>query len=117
MSVDELGGILFGRKLRLRVASWVLSKSEETFYLSEAAEGAGYSASGVRAELERLESLGMVMRFPYSGSGRLYYQRLDSPFWKIIRAADDALREAEQAGSETLGEQVSGALPDRGGDR
>jgi hypothetical protein len=92
MNVDELGHSLFGRKLRLRVALWVLETGEAPFYLSEAAEGAGYTASGVRAELDRLESLGMLMRFPYGGSGRLYYQRLQSPYWEIIAAADTALR-------------------------
>jgi hypothetical protein len=88
--VEKLGHFLFGRKLRLRVALWVLEQ-EETFFLTQAAKGIDYSASGVREELDRLEHLGMVRRLEYHGSGKAYYMRSDGPLWRVIEAARDAL--------------------------
>ncbi|HEY7874574.1 MAG TPA: hypothetical protein VIG64_05575 [Actinomycetota bacterium] len=91
MDEDQLGHILFGRRLRLRVLLWVLG-ADQPFFLTEAAQGIGYSASGVSAELERLVELGMLARHdPLPGERRVYYSRTDTPLWNIIEAARIAL--------------------------
>jgi predicted ArsR family transcriptional regulator len=96
MDLDELGHNLFGRRLRLRVALWVQNAPSDVFSLSEAADGVGYSPSGVRQELDRLERLGMIDRYPYSGVGRAYYGRSQSPLWRVVAAAEAALAEIQE---------------------
>jgi DNA-binding MarR family transcriptional regulator len=98
-SLDEIGASLFGRRLRLRVALWVLAREErESFYQSQVADGVAYSVSGVVAELDRLVDLGMIRRLrPEHGDRRVYYVRMVSPLWEIIRAAHTAV-ELEQRG-------------------
>jgi hypothetical protein len=91
VDVELVGRNLFGRRLRLRVLLWVLS-ADETFFLKEAADEIGYSASGVRDEFERLVDLGMLLRNPpLAGDRRTYYSRTDSPLWDIIEATRLAL--------------------------
>lgn len=88
MELAEIGDRLFGRTLRLRVAAWVLSHDEESFFQSEAASGVGYTASGVAEELARLADLGMVDRMErLPGGNRQYYTKLRSPLWNVIQAA------------------------------
>jgi hypothetical protein len=89
--VDEVGDLLFGRKLRLRLALWVLRR-DDRFYQAEAAKGVNYSASAVADELDRLVELGMLAGQPAeSGDRRRYYKKLDHPLWAIIEAVDAAV--------------------------
>jgi hypothetical protein len=69
-----------------------------------------YSASAVAAELDRLIELGMLKeRSAETGDRRRYYQRVDSPMWKIIEAAEEVVepRPASQEG----GRGSRGVLP------
>ena len=97
-TLDELSDRLFGRSLRLKVAGWVLTRDDPVFYQTQAALGVGYPPSGVVQELDRLVGLGMVVRHdPTPGDRRQYYTRVESPFWPIIQAALDALKDQEPA--------------------
>jgi hypothetical protein len=87
-----VGRKLFGRALRLRVALWVFRRTDPSFYQTEAAEGVRYTASAVITELDRLVELEMLREDPAkSGDRRKYYERVESPLWKIIQAADEVL--------------------------
>ncbi|MEP7223755.1 MAG: hypothetical protein ABI783_02190 [Actinomycetota bacterium] len=87
-----LGEGLFGRALRLRVAYWVMSREDPSFFQTEAVTGVGYAASGVVQELNRLVRLGMITRHEKTpGDRRLYYTRSESPLWKIVHAAAAAV--------------------------
>ena len=97
-TLEEVGQELFGRRLRLAVASWVLLREDPTFYQTEAARGVNYTASAVTMELELLVSLGMLKK--QSMGRRLYYTRLESPLWGVIRAALDAVGEGPEDLSE-----------------
>ena len=92
-TADRLGDLLFGRRLRLRVAMWVSRCPDRPFYLGEVAAGVRYTPSGVRDELARLKQLGMIKRAPrQAGTRRVYYERLDSPLWAIIDSASRCVR-------------------------
>lgn len=97
---DEIGASLFGRRLRLHVALWVLARKErEPFYQSEVARGVDYSVSGVSSELDRLVDLEMIRKLqPEHRDRRVYYVRTASPLWEIIRAVDTAVGSAEKRG-------------------
>lgn len=85
----DVGATLFGRPLRLAVASWVLDN--EYFFQGQAADGVGYQATAVRAELDRLDHLGMLITHPVTSDGRRqYFTRVsDHPLWKVVEAARD----------------------------
>ncbi len=92
--VDHLGKLLFGRPVRLRVLLWVFSRGAAVFYQSEAATGVGYSAGAVAAELDRLETLGMVTKFGRPvGNERQNYVRVDHRYWDIVAAAKSSLEQ------------------------
>jgi DNA-binding MarR family transcriptional regulator len=107
---DLVSEKLFGSELRLRVAFWVHRRGKRRFFQAEAADGVRYSASAVAAELDRLIELGMLKeRSAETGDRRRYYQRIDSPMWKIIEAAEEVVepRPASQEG----GRGSRGVLP------
>jgi DNA-binding MarR family transcriptional regulator len=84
-SLSTLGDRLFGRALRLRVAAWILSEAEESFFQGQVAAGVNYTASAVADELERLVELRMIVRHDkLAGDRRLYYSKTASPLWDII---------------------------------
>ncbi|MEM7093169.1 MAG: hypothetical protein AAF567_09220 [Actinomycetota bacterium] len=87
--MEQVGKILFGRPLRLRVLLYVLERLDDdaaSFYQKEAAQAVDYGASAVTTELDRLIDLGMLARVEVEGSRRLYYQPLgDNPLWNAIR--------------------------------
>ena len=92
-TLDQLSDRLFGRRLRLQVASWILLHEQASFFQGQAAQGIGYSAGEVTKELNRLVDLGMIIRHEISaGDRRQYYTRVDEcPFWEIIRVARAAV--------------------------
>jgi hypothetical protein len=86
LPVDQVGELLFGRAMRLVLASWVLARLDPLFYQSEAALGTGFSQSNVRDELDRLIQVGMVQEIPrHRGDRRRYYLRTESPLWDAVR--------------------------------
>ena len=90
-NADDLGKLLFGRPLRLRVLLWVRG-TEAAFFQAEAASGVTYSAAAVTSELDRLVDLEMVRRFSRPNNvGRLYYQRTASPLWAIADVVAEVL--------------------------
>ena len=89
--IDEVGDLLFGRKLRLHLALWVLRRDSE-FYQTEAAKAVDYTPSAVADELDRLVQLEMLQDQPAESDGRRrYYRKRNSPLWAIIEAADGAV--------------------------
>lgn len=98
--MERVGGILFGRRLRLRVAFWVLDWLEQDrgpFYQTQAALGVEYSASSVAQELDRLIDLGMVtpLETTSGASRRSYFLPLPHPLWDVIRVAREAIDQIE----------------------
>ena len=94
MDLDNVGKLLFGRSLRLRVAAWILGRGlEAPFFQAEAAAGVMYSASAVASELDRFIELGMLSKFDDEGSSRrLYYLcNKGNPLWSAVQAAVDAV--------------------------
>jgi len=87
-SVDEVGELLFGRRLRLRVLLWAFAQ-DDVFNQSEAAKGVGYNSSGeVAKELERLVQLEMLVKFGRpSRVGPQNYRRVDHLGWGVADAA------------------------------
>jgi hypothetical protein len=87
-SVDVVGELLFGRRLRLRVLLWAAEQSG-TFNQSEAAKGVDYNSSGeVAKELERLVHLGMLVKYGRpSRVGPQNYRRAEHPGWDVAGAA------------------------------
>ncbi len=87
-SVDDLGELLFGRRLRLRVLLWAFGQ-DDVFNQSEAAKGVGYHSSGeVAKELERLVQLEMLVKFGRpSRVGPQNYRRVDHLGWGVADAA------------------------------
>jgi hypothetical protein len=88
-SVDVVGDLLFGRRLRLRVLLWA-SNQTRAFNQSEAARGVDYNSSGeVAKELERLVHLEMLQKFgrPSRVGPQNYLRIQDHPGWGIATAA------------------------------
>lgn len=74
------------------MAHWILGHEHPLFFQAQIAQALRYSAGAVAEELSRLVALGMLEKEPKTGSERRqYYRRTDSPLWKVIRAAVDAL--------------------------
>lgn len=90
--VDDVGELLFGRRLRLRVLLWAAAQPEP-FHQSQAARGVDYSSSGeVAKELERLHELGMLRKFGRSNRrGPQRYVRIEHPGWAIAEATARAV--------------------------
>jgi len=87
-SVDVVGELLFGRRLRLRVLLWAVEQGS-AFNQSEAAKGADYNSSGeVAKELERLVQLGMLVKYGRpTRVGPQNYRRVEHPGWDVADAA------------------------------
>jgi len=87
-TVDTVGELLFGRRLRLRVLLWALDRTG-AFNQSEAAKGVDYNSSGeVAKELERLVQLGMLVKYGRpSRVGPQNYRRVEHPGWDVAGAA------------------------------
>jgi hypothetical protein len=83
--------LLFGRKCRLAVATWVLRHPKGRFFQSEPRDIEHASASNITQELNRLVQLGMLDVEHPDDSRRVYYVRTNSALWEIITAALDAI--------------------------
>jgi hypothetical protein len=90
LDADEVGRQLFGRPCRLALAIWIVRHDKPRFYQSEPPREVilqGY----VAGELDRLVRLGMLEEERRDDVRRVYYERTNSPLWKIIQAAADVI--------------------------
>jgi hypothetical protein len=93
VDVDEVGKLLFGRPCRLALALWIVRHRKPRFYQSEPPREV-ISQGNVADELSRLIRLGMLVEERPDDTRRVYYERTDSPLWKIIQAAADVIEPA-----------------------
>ena len=89
-NADEVGRLLFGRPCRLALALWIVRHDKPRFYQSEPPREV-ILQSDLAKELSRLVRLGMLEEERRDDSRRIYYNRTDSPLWRIFQAAADAL--------------------------
>jgi hypothetical protein len=90
LDVNEVGKQLFGRSCRLALALWIVRHGKPRFYQSEPPREVILQGDAAR-ELGRLVRLGMLEEERPDGDRRVYYERTDSPLWKIIQAAADVI--------------------------
>lgn len=85
-----MGGELFGRPCRLTLALWIARHDKSRFYQSEPPREVILQGDAAK-ELGRLVRLGILEEDRPDDSHRVYYERTDSPLWKIIQAAADVI--------------------------
>lgn len=90
MDVREVGKELFGRPCRLALALWIVRHDKARFYQSEPPREVIWQGE-LAKELGRLVRLGMLEEERRDDARRIYYERTDSPLWKIIEAAADVI--------------------------
>ena len=90
LDVHEVGKLLFGRPSRLALAIWIVRHDKPRFYQSEPPREVIWQGA-VAEELGKLVKLGMLEEVRPDDARRVYYDRTDSPLWKIIEAAADVL--------------------------
>jgi hypothetical protein len=76
LDAREVGGELFGRPCRLTLALWIVRHDKPRFYQSEPPREVILQGDAGK-ELGRL----------------VYYERTDSPLWKIIQAAAEVIED------------------------
>ena len=90
MDTREVGRQLFGRSCRLALALWIVRHHKPRFYQSEPPREVA-PQSALAKELGRLVRLGMLEEEHPDDSRRIYYERTESPLWRIIQAAADVI--------------------------
>ena len=85
-----MGGELFERPCRLTLALWIVRHDKPRFYQSEPPREVILQGDAAK-ELGRFVRLGMLEEERPDDSRRVYYERTDSPLWKIIQAAADVI--------------------------
>ena len=90
MDAHEVGKGLFGRPCRLTLALWIVRHSKPRFYQSEPPREVIPQGEAAK-ELGRLVRLGMLQESRPDESRRVYYERTQSPLWKIIEAANEVI--------------------------
>jgi hypothetical protein len=90
LDAKEVGKELFGRPCRLALALWIVGHHKSRFYQSEPPREVILQGE-VAKELRRLVRLGMLEELRPDDARRVYYDRTDSPLWKIIEAAADVV--------------------------
>ena len=90
MDVDEVGKLLFGRPCRLTLALWIVRHDKPRFYQSEPPREVIWPGD-LAKELGRLVRLGMLVQERRDDARRIYYERTDSPLWKIFQAAAEVI--------------------------
>jgi hypothetical protein len=91
LDAREVGKQLFGRPCRLALALWILRQDKPRFYQSEPPREVILQGE-LAKELSRLVRLGMLEEDRPDDGRRVYYNRTDSPLWKIIQAAADVIQ-------------------------
>ncbi|HEY5358001.1 MAG TPA: hypothetical protein VIJ82_10015 [Streptosporangiaceae bacterium] len=102
MEVSEVGKQLFGRPCRLALALWIVRRDKPRFYQSEPPREVILQGD-LASELGRLVRLGMLDEDRPDDGRRVYYNRTDSPLWKIIQAASEVLKPDEDRPAESPG--------------
>jgi hypothetical protein len=90
VDAQEVGGQLFGRPCRLAFALWIVRRDKPRFYQSEPPREV-IQQSAVGIEASRLVRLGMLDEQRPDDSRRVYYERTESPLWRIIEVAAEAI--------------------------
>jgi hypothetical protein len=85
LDVNEVGKQLFGRPCRLTLALWIV-RHDKRFYQSEPPREV-ILQSDLADELSRLVRLGMLHEDRPDDTRRVYYERTNSPLWKIFESA------------------------------
>lgn len=94
MITTRVSADLFGRGCRLPVAFWVLSRESGRFYQSEPPAELG-PPTAVRQELVRLARAGLLDEDRSEGGNRVYYNRTDSPLWRVFAEAADVIANSD----------------------
>jgi len=92
VDVRDAGKELFGRPCRLALAIWIF-RHDKRFYQSEPPREVIWQGEAAK-ELSRLVRLGMLVEDRPDDARRVYYERTNSPLWKIIEAAADVIESA-----------------------
>ena len=90
LDAKEVGKELFGRPCRLALALWIAGHHKPRFYQSDPPREVILQGD-LAKELGRLVRLGMLEVERRDDARRVYYERTDSPLWKIIEAAADVV--------------------------
>jgi hypothetical protein len=90
LDVDEVGKLLFGRPCRLALALWIVRHDKPRFYQSEPPREVIWPGD-LAKELGRLVRLGMLVQERRDDARRVYYERTDSPLWKIFQVAAEVI--------------------------
>jgi hypothetical protein len=90
VDVDEVGRLLFGRPCRLTLALWIVRHGKGRFYQSEPPRDVILQSNAAQ-ELGKLVRLGMLLEERPDDARRVYYERTNSPLWKIIEAAAEVI--------------------------
>lgn len=85
-----MGKLLFGRPCRLALALWIVRHDKPRFYQSEPPREVIWPGD-LAKELGRLVRLGMLVQERRDDARRVYYERTDSPLWKIFQAAAEVI--------------------------
>lgn len=93
MDAQEVGRQLFGRPSRLAFALWIVRRDKPRFYQSEPPREV-IQQSAVAIEASRLVRLGMLDEQRPDDSRRVYYERTDSPLWRIIEVAAEVIKDS-----------------------
>lgn len=82
---------LFGRPLRVALASWIISRAGDPFYVQQAQQAmlaVGEASSGVTKELRVFEAHGLLLAV--QDGRRIYFTPIASPFWPAFEGIADA---------------------------
>ena len=102
-----MGKLLFGRPCRLALALWIVRRDKPRFYQSEPPRDVIWPGD-LAKELGRLVRLGMLVEERRDDARRVYYERTDSPLWKIIQTAADVTSPEESTSLLHAGGPASG---------
>ncbi len=91
-----VGPNLFGSETKLLLGIWIASReqSDGDFYQTQIAEELGINMSGtMKSALDSFCELGMVIRKNPKNDRRVFYRKLDSPFWSVFEATAIAIQQ------------------------
>jgi|SRR6266576_2796181 len=91
---DEFAKLVIGRPGRIRLAAWLIGRSDPFFYQHQAVLGTGDVISEVQHCLEHFIKLGLIEKS--RRDRQQYYRRLDTPVWNVFQATLDALAALER---------------------
>ena len=94
---------LHGHRYVLPVAGWALQSQSRAIGVTEAMRGLGGQADRTRVieALVKLAEFGAVIELPRANerTAPRFFERVDSPYWNLVRAYLVELEEADSSGS------------------